>query len=546
MPSIKWKAWAGGSKEQSLDTSRHREGPHPLTPTSIQFGMKPRKTSWHQKLRGRSKGAGKASSSAGGSVGSIDLDSSLCSADFDEQRRIGGSLCNIGMFSPKADEVAPGSEVPQSPFKLTRKTVESIAIATTQALLSPLSPSRIPKSPVKQKEEGSTQHLGLAVQNTDDISMRSELLPATAAPSEDQAVIQEGLKRKESYILISDLNAEESEILGGMYTDTYRLVETIYSSTGPRHSNEDRYLYSILPPIQTPPMQDMGQVTCFGVFDGHGGHNCAQFLTEKLEMYLLEAKAWNIAGLDLPDRLQRALVESLAMAEEDFMEMAIERVDCSGACVVFGLYCNSCVCMANIGDSLAVIHFPGSNSEKGEWFDLSVPHRSYEESEMRRITEAGGLVVNRRAFGVLEPSRSIGDKDVKLYCRGAVVADPYVTHMRVRCPCSNIPSAPSESLSDGKDKQKVKSGRFNFSKSSSASEPIYPFLILASDGLWDVVAKSLVVEETKKLLRKNQGKKGTSSVTAARHLVRTAIKYGTMDDTSVMVIEFVPHHVPRL
>jgi hypothetical protein len=43
-------------------------------------------------------------------------------------------------------------------------------------------------------------------------------------------------------------------------------------------------------------------------------------------------------------------------------------------------------------------------------------------------------VVNNRAFGVLEPSRSIGDIDVKGYCAGAVIAEPHFTELVLPSP----------------------------------------------------------------------------------------------------------------
>jgi serine/threonine protein phosphatase PrpC len=68
----------------------------------------------------------------------------------------------------------------------------------------------------------------------------------------------------------------------------------------------------------------------------------------------------------------------------------------------------------------------------GAFIKLSVPHRS--RNEVARITAAGGVVVNNRAFGVLEPSRSIGDIDVKGYCAGAVVAEPHFTELVLPSP----------------------------------------------------------------------------------------------------------------
>jgi serine/threonine protein phosphatase PrpC len=73
----------------------------------------------------------------------------------------------------------------------------------------------------------------------------------------------------------------------------------------------------------------------------------------------------------------------------------------------------------------------------GAFIKLSVPHRS--RNEVARITAAGGVVVNNRAFGVLEPSRSIGDIDVKGYCAGAVIAEPHFTELVLPSPDVTTP-----------------------------------------------------------------------------------------------------------
>lgn len=296
--------------------------------------------------------------------------------------------------------------------------------------------------------------------------------------------------------------------VAGVHTEEYRRYT--YSSTGPLHENEDRHTFFVL---KNPMGSLYGNVACFGVFDGHGGHNCAQYLATHLESYMEESYAWKAEGLELPEKLQLAVEESLERAEEDYCELSLEDGDRSGACIIFGVMCDGYVCVANVGDALGIIHFPGKDGKMGQWMELSRAHRCSEESEMKRIEAAGGIVVNNRAFGVLAPSRSIGDVEIKRVCIGAVSAIPHVSNCLVEDGHTSVTPATS--------------------KTGAGEAHVIPFIVIASDGLWDFVEMGAVVKQTEAILRKNHGKKKlTSSDNPARHIVRSAIRAGTLDDTT--------------
>ena len=78
---------------------------------------------------------------------------------------------------------------------------------------------------------------------------------------------------------------------------------------------------------------------------------------------------------------------------------------------------------------------------------LTYDHRAEDECEVKRINEAGGFIARSRVLGILAVSRSFGDHGMKDF----VIADPYLSQTR---------------LSDYKET---------------------PFLILACDGVWDVM-----------------------------------------------------------
>ncbi|CAM9692945.1 unnamed protein product [Phaeothamnion confervicola] len=281
----------------------------------------------------------------------------------------------------------------------------------------------------------------------------------------------------------------------------WRILCSQFSTQGPRHANEDRMLFSAdVHGDAGTEFQPEAPVSCFGVMDGHGGHECAQFCVDQLVYNLAGADCWQRDDLGVKEKLRAAVAYALDAAEETFLRHAVENADNSGACVVFGAFSCGHLCVANVGDCRAALHRSGTDTATA--VELTVAHRSSNPEERRRIEASGGMLVNNRAFGVLEPSRTIGDWDVKSHCPGAVVADPHfaeVTLMR------QAPGA------DG------------------------TCLVLGSDGVWDVVQTPLAIAAARKALKKLRK---SAEKDPARALVRVALRNGTMDDATAMVLEF--------
>ncbi|KAG8928136.1 Protein phosphatase 2C 1, partial [Tulasnella sp. 408] len=136
---------------------------------------------------------------------------------------------------------------------------------------------------------------------------------------------------------------------------------------------------------------------------------------------------------------------------------------------------------ANAGDARAVL------SRSGRAVRLTYDHKGSDKKEVRRIQEAGGFVLNNRVNGVLAVTRSLGDTAMKEY----VVGSPYTSTVEM----------------------------------NDADE----FLIIACDGLWDVIEDQPAVE----LIRDCP-----SAQVAAETLVRHALDNFSHDNITVLVVKF--------
>ncbi|WVQ82901.1 hypothetical protein IAT38_005037 [Cryptococcus sp. DSM 104549] len=136
---------------------------------------------------------------------------------------------------------------------------------------------------------------------------------------------------------------------------------------------------------------------------------------------------------------------------------------------------------ANVGDARAVL------CRGGKAVRLTYDHKGSDAQEAKRITDAGGFVMNNRVNGVLAVTRSLGDASMKEF----VVGSPYTT----------------ETTLDDADE----------------------FLIVACDGLWDVTEDQEAVDIIRECSDPQE---------ASRRLLEHAMGNYSTDNLSVMVIKF--------
>ncbi|KAK3302315.1 phosphatase 2C-like domain-containing protein [Chaetomium strumarium] len=137
---------------------------------------------------------------------------------------------------------------------------------------------------------------------------------------------------------------------------------------------------------------------------------------------------------------------------------------------------------ANVGDARIIL------CRQGKALRLSYDHKGSDENEGKRITNAGGLILNNRVNGVLAVTRALGDT----YLKDLVTGHPYTTETVIQ-------------------------------------PDLDEFLIIACDGLWDVCSDQDAVD----LVRNVQ-----DPVAAAKLLVDHALSRFSTDNLSCMIVRF--------
>jgi serine/threonine protein phosphatase PrpC len=217
----------------------------------------------------------------------------------------------------------------------------------------------------------------------------------------------------------------------------------------------------------------------FGVYDGHGGRGVVEFVERRL--------ADNVAR-ELSFDPKRTPAECVTCA---YLVTDIESRKaglCSSGCTAVTclvttregrrwIYC------ANVGDARIVVSERGGGARR-----MTFDHKATDPGEKKRIEEAGGFVMRSRVLGMLAVSRSFGDHGLKQF----VSARPHTEDMCV----------------DDAD-----------------------FMILACDGLWDVIDDADAVE----MVRRSAA---AAEADCARALVDAALEKGSTDNITVMVVFF--------
>ena len=128
------------------------------------------------------------------------------------------------------------------------------------------------------------------------------------------------------------------------------------------------------------------KISYFGIYDGHGGNKCSNFLQEKLHTFLFNSQYFPMYTL-------QAIYESYSKAEEEFKAIAFDTInnkllDKSGSCSISILLIDEWCFVTYLGDSRALYSYDSGN----QFLQISRDHKPDDRIERTRIEKAGGKV----------------------------------------------------------------------------------------------------------------------------------------------------------
>jgi protein phosphatase 1L len=269
-----------------------------------------------------------------------------------------------------------------------------------------------------------------------------------------------------------------------------KLEAGVYSKQGTRYGQitngkedriEDRSVIENLSHYFKPEKQVVTD-TFFGVYDGHGGCRVAEYLAGNLHKLIGKRLTEN----KVMEEVEQAIYASFSAADKQ-----VDQFQKQGSTAIVALLLDDTLWIANTGDSRAVIFKKEGDSRK-IWFTRD--HKPDDSDERARIEAEGGTIFFYNGawrVGRLSLSRAIGDYP----------KEPGL---------SAIPDVEAFALN-----------------------AFYQFMILASDGIWDVISNEEAVRQVQNVFRV-----GGNAQKAAEALVKKALEKRSRDDLTAMVVRF--------
>lgn len=260
------------------------------------------------------------------------------------------------------------------------------------------------------------------------------------------------------------------------------------SLKGKRPQNEDKH--SIILNIEGK-NNDLSTVNFFGVYDGHGGKFVSKFLEKNLPNFFLDKR------VKYP--LKKTYINTVYTHLQDLLKDKFKEYSnhCGSTCLVvthFKYNTQNYINVMNSGDSRCVL------CRDNTAIPLTKDHKPYWPEERRRIEKLGGKIYFDGAdFRIkdLSVSRAFGDLD----------AQPYLT---------NMPDI----------------FRYKIEKSDK-------FIVMACDGLWDVMSNSEVINYIlNECYDSGLESRINKDINIARKLAEYALTKGSMDNITILIIFF--------
>ena len=252
-----------------------------------------------------------------------------------------------------------------------------------------------------------------------------------------------------------------------------------FSTKGPRPQNEDELAVIEHLNEYAGITDEPDRWSFFGTYDGHCGKYTSLFVRSQIHYKVCRHP-------DFPHNLDKAIHDSILEVDKvvnDVQER--EEFACGSTVLSVWIRNGNELIVGNVGDCRGFI------CRDRQPLEIAVPHHPDREDERERIVSAGGAVVRQgpwRVNGILAVSRSVGDNNLKKF----VIPDPEIT-------------------------------RFELQEEDE-------FVIIASDGLWDVITPAQMID----IVLETCEKEGRKYV--CRALCEAALENGSKDNVTVLLM----------
>ena len=267
--------------------------------------------------------------------------------------------------------------------------------------------------------------------------------------------------------LPSEIKKENSQNEKKLYLDYYYKEDPNITS---REKMED--FHSIIPNLSLNPL-----ISYFAIFDGHNGDKPALYCMNNFHNIILQNLKIN--NFDI----EKSLINSYEkidneISKENYNE---ESGTTSTTLLIYEKLNEKYFACANVGDSQCYL------IKKNSVIKISKDHKCNDKSEVDRIKKCGGMVFNGRVFGTLMLTRSIGDREMKDY---GVCSTPFVNIIKIM--------------------------------------DNFKYIIIASDGIWDVIDDDELYNISKLNLNCDE---------MSKKIIDLSLEKNSMDNLSCIVIK---------
>jgi len=271
-----------------------------------------------------------------------------------------------------------------------------------------------------------------------------------------------------------------------------RIRSSYVSEKGPRPSMEDAH--TIIDNLKSLDISlshyfsKYDRASYYGVFDGHGGDQTAKILSREL----LEKIIYNFPNHDISE----SILQGFSSMDNSIMQKVKGEDGPNGSTCVCTLILDNTLYTANVGDSEGIM-ISIDDHLSARYTLLTEIHKPSVPAEKERIEGLGGQIYGGRVCGILAVSRAFGDYFFKYpnVQANLVSAVPYIQENQLT--------------------------------------PKDQYLILACDGLWDVLRYEVVLSLVYKAYQM-----GLNPNEIARKLTKKAAELGSQDNVTVVVVQF--------